>query len=335
MNRKRFLRAVTFGFAALAACFGLFGFAIDADEQPPGSPRRVGVLVVSFSPESKEAQAFRQGLRDAGYEEGRDVIVEWRYANGDYAQVPELVADLVQRKVDVIVADGTVAAKAAQGATSTIPIVMAFAADPVGSRLVASLARPGGNVTGLSMMITEFSAKRLQLIKETIPRVARVAVLWNRSMPWHAKVIESLKAAAPSLSIELSFISVQTPEEIGSAFSAVRQAHAQALYVIENPIIYTQRAVFLKLASKARLPAIYPERRFVDDGGLMSYGTNFGDLFRRSAGYVDSILKGAKPADLPIEQPIKFDFVVNLKTAKTLGITIPQAILIRADEVIR
>lgn len=335
MNQQRSRRALTFGLVALAACLGFFGLAGATDLERPAAPRRIGVLDVSFPPESKEARAFRQGLRDAGYAEGRDVVVEWRYANGDHNRVPELAAELVRSQVDVIVADGTVAAKAAQNATSTIPIVMAFAADPVGSGLVVSLARPGGNVTGLSMMIPEFSAKRLHLLKEIHPRLVRAAVLWNPSMPWHAKVIENLKTAAPSLSIELSFISVQKPEEIDSAFSAVIQARAQALYVIENPVIYTQRKVFLKLASKARLPAIYPERRFVDDGGLVSYGTNFADLFRRSAGYVDKILKGAKPADLPVEQPIEFDLVANLRTAKALGITIPQSILLRADEVIR
>ena len=184
---------------------------------------------MGFSPESKEAQAFRQGLRDAGYAEGRDVVIEWRSANGDYDRVPELVADLVQRKVDVIVVDSTLATQAVKRATSTIPIVMAIVADPVGSGLVASLAHPGGNVTGLSLMMTELSAKRLQLLKETIPRLTRVAVLWNPDTPYHPKVIEDLKAAAPSLSIELSFVSVRTPEEFGPAFSAVSRAHAQAL----------------------------------------------------------------------------------------------------------
>ena len=219
----------------------------------------------------------------------------------------------------MIVVESTVAAQAVKRATSTIPIVMAIVADPVGSGLVANLAHPGGNVTGLSMMMAELSAKRLQLLKEAIPRLTRVAVLWNPDTPYHPKVIEDLKAAAPSLSIELSFVGVRTPEEIGPAFSAVSRAHAQALYVIEDPLFFTHRMTLLKLASKARLPAIYGEREFADAGGLMSYGPNFGDLFRRSAGYVDKILKGAKPGDLPIEQPTKFELVVNLKTAKALG----------------
>ena len=331
MTRRRLLLALV----ALAACLGPFGLASAADAQQPASPRRIGVLLVGFSPESKEAQAFRQGLRDAGYAEGRDVVIEWRSANGDYDRVPELAADLVQRKVDVIVVDSTLATQAVKRATSTIPIVMALVADPVGSGLVASLAHPGGNVTGLSMMMADLSAKRLQLLKEAIPRLTRVAVLWNPDTPYHPKVIEELKAVAPSLSIELSFVSARTPEEIGPAFSAVSRAHAQALYVIEDAFFFTHRTTLLKLASKARLPVIYGERHFADEGGLMSYGPNFGDLFRRSAGYVDKILKGAKPGDLPIEQPTKFELVVNLKTAKALGITIPESILLRADEVIR
>ena len=306
-----------------------------SDAQQPTAPRRVGVLVVSFSPESTEAQAFRQGLRDAGYAEGRDVVFEWRFANGVYDRVPGFAADLVQSNVDVIVADSTVAAQGARRATSTIPIVMAFVADPVAAGLVTSLAHPGGNVTGLSMMIPELSTKRLHLLREVDRRITRVAVLWNPASPFHTKVIEELKAAAPALGLELSFISVQTREEIGPAVSAVSRARAQAAYVIEEPVLYTNRATFVDLMLKTRIPAIYPQRRFVEDGGMMSYGTNFSDLFRRSAGYVDKILKGARPADLPIEQPIKFDLVVNLRTAKALGVAIPQSVLLQADEVIR
>jgi putative ABC transport system substrate-binding protein len=242
---------------------------------------------------------------------------------------------LVQRKVDVIVVDSTVAAQAAKRATSTIPIVMASIADPVGSGLVASLAQPGGNVTGLSIMATDLTAKRLQLLKEAMPRVARVAVLWNPDTSFHTKAIEDLKAAAPALAIELSFVSARTLEEFGPAFASIGRAHAQALYVIDDPVFFNHRMMLFKLASKARLPTMYGLRPFVDGGGLMSYGTNPGDLFRRSAGYINKILKGAKPGDLPIEQPTKFEFVVNLKAAKALGITIPQSILVRADEVIR
>jgi len=320
---------------ALAVCLGSFSFAIAADAQQPASPRHIGVLLALFSQESKEAQAFRQGLRDAGYAEGRDLVIEWRSANGDYNRVPELAADLVQRKVDVIVVDTTVATRAAKRATSIIPIVMATIADPVGTGLVASLAHPGGNVTGLSMMTTDLSAKRLQLLKEAIPQLTRVAVLWNPDTPYHPKAIEELKAVAPSLSIKLSFVSAQTSEDFSAALSAARRVRAQALYVIIDPYFFNHRMTLLALASKARLPVIYGEKNFAEAGALMSYGPNFGDMFRRSAEYVDKIFKGAKPADLPIEQPKEYELVINLKTAKALGLTIPESILLRADEVIR
>jgi putative ABC transport system substrate-binding protein len=306
-----------------------------ADAQQPSSPRRIGVLLVSFLPESKEAQAFRQGLLDAGYAEGRDVVIEWRFANGDFAQVPELVADLVQRKVDVIVVQSTLAAEVAKQATSTIPIVMANVADPVGSGLVPNLRHPGGNVTGLSLMSAELGAKRLQLLKQTIPRLTRVAVLWNPDTPWHPKAIADLKGAAPSLSIELSFVRARTPGELSPAFSEISRTHAQGLYLMDDSFFHAHLTTLVNLASKARLPSIYSNSQFAAEGGLMSYGHNVGDMFRLSAGYVDKILKGARPGDLPIEQPIKFELVVNLKTAKALGITIPESILLRADEVIR
>jgi putative ABC transport system substrate-binding protein len=324
-----------FALAALIAYLGSLAFPSAADAQQPASPRRIGVLLVSFSLQSKEVQAFLQGLRDAGYVEGHDVVIEWRSANGDYERVPELAADLVQSKVDVIVSDSTIGTRALKRATSTIPIVMATVADPVGSGFVTSLAHPGGNVTGLSTMIAELSAKRLQLLKETIPRVVRVAVLWNPDTPYSPKVIEELKALAPSLSIELNFVSARTPEELSAAFSAVRRAHAQALYVLGDAVFNAHRTTFLRLAAKARLPTIYAYSVYVDEGGLMSYGPNFADMFRRSAGYVDEMVKGAKPGDLPVGQPTKFELVVNLKTAKALGLTIPESILLRADEVVR
>jgi len=306
-----------------------------AHAQQPASPRRIGVLLVARSPEHRDVQQFRQGLRDAGYTEGRDVVIEWRSANGDYSRVPALAADLVQRKVDVIVVEATLATQALKRATSTIPIVLAVVADPVGSGLVANLAHPGGNVTGLSLMVADLSAKRLQLLKEAIPRLTRVAVLWNPATPYHPKVVEDLKAVAPSLSIELVFVGVRTTEQLGPAFSTVGRAHVQALYVINDAFFFNHRTTLLKLSSKARLPVLYEERNFPDTGALMSYGPNIEDLYRRSAGYVDKILKGAKPGDLPIEQPTKFELVVNLRTAKALGLTIPQSILLRADEVIR
>jgi putative ABC transport system substrate-binding protein len=324
-----------FAISSLVACLGLLNLSSAADAQQTAAPRRIGVLLLARSPESEEAQVFRRALLGAGYSEGSDVVIEWRSADGDYGRVPELVADLVQSKVDVVVVESTVATQAAKRATSTIPIVMTSTADPVGSGLVANLAHPGGNVTGLTIMTTDLVGKRLQLLKDMVPRLARVAVLANPDSPYTRKVSEELKAVAPSLSIKLNVLSARTPEQLDPAFSAISRAHAQALYVIEDSMFVIHRATILERTSKARLPAIYGQREFTDQGGLMSYGTNFGDMFRRAAGYVDKILKGAKPGDLPIEQPTRFELVVNLKTANALGITIPEAVLLRADEVIR
>ena len=335
MTRRITRRIFARDLMALVGSLGLLGLPVKAYPQQSAALRRIGILLVASSPESKYAQAFIQGLRDAGYAEGHDVVIEWLYANGVYDRIPGLVADLIQRKVEVIVVETTVAAQAVKRATSSIPIVMALVGDPVGSGLVASLAQPGGNVTGLSSMMADISAKRLQLLKEALPRVTRVAVLWNPETPWHAKVVQDLKAVAPSLRIELSFVAARTPEQFIPAFSAVRQARAQALYVIEDPVFYKHRMTLVELASKARLPIIYWEKEFAQAGGLMSYGANYSDLMRRSVWYVDKILKGVKPADLPIEQPTKFEFVVNLRAAKALGLTIPESILVRADEVIR
>ena len=335
MIRRLSRRAFVGSLAALASSPAMVFKPQSAYAQQPASPRRIGFLLVISSPEGKEAQAFRQGLRDAGYTEGREVVIEWRSANGAYDRIPDLITDLLQSKVDVIVVETTRAAQTARQGAPTTPIVMALVGDPVGSGLVASLAQPAGNVTGLSSMKPDLSAKRLQLLKNTIPRLTRVAVLWNPDTPWHAKVIEELESAAPKLSIGLSLVSARAPEQLGPAFSTMRRANAQALYLIESPLFSTHRATLLKLLSKARLPMIESERNFVDAGGLMSFGTNVEDLYLRSAGYVVKILKGAKPADLPVEQPTKFEFVVNLKTAKALGITIPQSMLLQADEVIR
>jgi len=322
--------------AAMATGAAISAVPRGAHAQHEAPTRRIGVLFGGgFSTQSPEAQQFRRGLLDAGYVEGRDVVIEWRSARGDYDRVPALAADLIQRKVEVIVVTTTVAAMAVKRTTSTIPIVMALVADPVGSGLVASLAHPGGNVTGLSMMMGELTAKRLQLLKEAIPRLTQVAVLWSPDIPFHRKGVEDLKAAAPPLAIALNFMSARTPAEFAPAFSAVARAHAQALYVLDTPLFFTHRTTLLKLTSKARLPAIYSYSQWADEGGLMSYGANSADLIRRSAGYVDKILKGANPSDLPIEQPSKFEFVVNLRTARAIGITIPESVLARADEVIR
>jgi putative tryptophan/tyrosine transport system substrate-binding protein len=245
-----------------------------------------------------------------------------------------LVADLIHSKMDVIVQDSTIGTDVTRRATSTIPIVMALVLDPIGSGLVGNLAHPVGNVTGLSMMATELYPKRLQLLKEVNPQLTRVAVFWNPDHPFHPKAVEILKAIAPSLSIELSFLGVRTPEQFGPAFSDISLAKAQALYVVEDPIFFAHRMILLKLASSARLPTIHETRRFPEAGALMSYGPDLYDLFRRAAIYVDRILKGAKPADLPVEQPTKFELVFNLKTAKALGLEFPPTLLALADEVI-
>ena len=325
-------RALVWILVALVASLGAFCLPGASGAQESALPRHIGIILVGVPAKGKEAQAFRQGLQDAGYIEGRDVVTEWRHANGNYARVPEFAAELIQRKVDVIVVESTSAALAVKSATSHIPIVMAIVSDPVGSGLVTSLAHPGGNVTGLAMLHTELAAKRLQLLKETIPHLSRVAVLWNPATPSHPKAIEQLKTVAPSLSIELTFVRARTPDEFGQAFLSASREHAQALYVVDDPIFFTHRVTLLKLATSARLPVISSVK---DLGGLLSYGADFADAFRRSAGYVDKILKGAKPGDLPIEQPTHFEFVINLRSAKALGLTIPESVLRRADEVIQ
>jgi ABC-type uncharacterized transport system substrate-binding protein len=298
------------------------------------SQHRIAVLQTGPWSDPMKA-AFLQGMRGAGYSEGRDLIIEWRNANGHYDEMPHLIAELVRRRVEVLIVDGTPATRAAKQTAPTLPIVMTTVSDPVGSHLVESLVHPGGNITGLTIMTTELTAKRLQLIKETIPGLTKVGVLWNRDMPFHPKMVEELKEAAPGLSIGLHLVGVRTSDEFGAAFATMRHAHVQALYLIPDGLFFDRRMMLIELASKARLPTIYWERDFTEEGGFISYGPSASDLTRRAAGYVDKILKGTKPGDLPIEQPNKFELVVNLKTAKALGITIPESILLRADEVIR
>ncbi len=325
MKRREFIGLV--GGATVA-------WPLAARAQQAASSRRIGVLLAGLSPESKEAKSFRLGLRDAGYSVGRDLMIEWRVANGDYDKVPALITDLIRSNVDVIVQDSTFGTEVTKRATASIPIVMALVLDPVGSGLVQSLARPGGNVTGLSMMATELYPKRLQLLKQLIPQLTRAAILWNPDHPFHAKAAEELKAVAPSLSIELNFVGVRTPDQLGSAFSDATRANAQALYVVEDPIFFAHRVAILKLASTARLPTIHELTRWPEAGALMSYGPDLNDLFRRAAFYVARILKGAKPADLPVEQPTKFELVINLQTAKALSLNVPPTLLAIADEVI-
>jgi putative tryptophan/tyrosine transport system substrate-binding protein len=306
------------------------GTAEGIPAQQSTGPRHIGVIAPNNSAESEGAQAFRDGLRDAGYAEGRSVVIDWWYGNGNYNQMDNAIASFVERKVDVIVVESTVAALATKRVTPTIPIVMALIADPV-----ATLAQPGANITGLSMMTTHLSGKRLELLKEAMPRVTRVAVLWNPSTPWHPRALEDLKRAAPSLAIELTLHGARNAEEIAAAILSASRAHAEALYVIEDGPFWAHRMILLKAASDGRLPVMGAQSRFAESGALLSYGVEVAKLWRQSAQYVDRILKGEKPGDLPIQQPTTFDLVVNLKTAKALGITVPPAVLARADRVIR
>ena len=311
--------------------------ATTAWAQQPNKIQVVGVLTGASSPDDPLFEVLKKALRDLGYVENRNIKIEFRTAQGHPDRLPGLADALVQLKPDVMVATTPLAAQAVRRVMSTIPIVIVLF-DPLASGLVTNLAHPGGNVTGLSSMTTELYSKRLQLLKETIPRLTRVAVLWNPETPisqMQAKMVEDLNAAARALSIELKFVEARTLEEFDPAFSAVSRTQAQALFVHENPLYYVRRITLAKLATKARLPGISMTRVYVDAGGLMSYGASMQDQLRRAAEYVDKILKGAKPGDLPIEQPTKFELVVNLKTAKALGITMPQSILLRADEVIR
>jgi putative tryptophan/tyrosine transport system substrate-binding protein len=270
-----------------------------------------------------------------GYVEGKDIVIEWRSAEGKFDRLPDLAAELVRLNVHVVVTGGPMDTRAAKGATSTIPIVMTWDQDPVGSGFVASLARPGGNVTGLSILAPEISGKQLELLKEIVPRLSRVAFLGNSTEPGNAQALRETEAAARAFAVQLQYLDVLAPKDIEPAFRAASKGRAHAVLVLTSPVVGSQRTQVVELAVKNRLPAIYHRRQFVEDGGLMSYGVSQTDLDRRAATYVDKILKGAKPADLPVEQPTKFEFVINLKAAKQIGLTIPPQVLARADRVIK
>jgi putative tryptophan/tyrosine transport system substrate-binding protein len=307
-----------------------------AEAQQPGKVPRIGFLIASSpSAIAPRMDAFREGLRELGYVEGKNIVIEPRYANGKSDHLPALAAELVGLKVDVIVSSGPTATRPAKGATSTIPIVMTFDDDPVGSGFVASLARPGGNITGLSTLSPELSGKQLELLKEIVPKLSRVTVIGTSARQGTAQALKEMELAAGALKVKLQFLDVQNPKDIELAFRAASKGRADALLVLQSPVFNSHRAEIAELAIKHRLPATYPRREFVEDGGLMSYGVNFLDLDRRAAAYVDKILKGTKPADLPVEQPKKFDFIINLKAAKQIGLTIPPNVLARADKVIK
>ena len=280
-------------------------------------------------------EAFRQGLRDLGYIEGQNILVESRFAQVKPERLHDLASELVQLNVNVIVAEDPPATAAATQATKTIPIVMRISNDPAVSGLVASLAHPGGNITGVYSLTDELSAKRLELLREAFPEIASVAVLWNSANPGSKRWLHETEVSARTLGVKLQPLEVRSPDEFEGAFHAAVREHAGALITLRNPTIVSNLIRIVRVAAQHRLPAMYDDREFVDAGGLMAYGTNFVDLYRRAAIYVDKILKGAKPADLPVEQPTKFELVINLKTAKALGLTISQSLLLRADQVIQ
>jgi putative ABC transport system substrate-binding protein len=320
---------------ALIAIPGAAPWSAGDSQAQDAALRRVAFVAMNVDAQSDLASAFRQGLRDAGYAEGRDIYIDWWNGGGDYDHVSEAVADAVRRKADVIVTAGTAVALAAKRQTSKIPIVMALVADPLGSGLVASLARPGGNVTGLSAMVVELSSKRLQLLKEAIPSMARVGIIFNPEAPYNGKVIELLKRAAPELGLTLMFVGIRSAKEFPPAFAELRRSKVDALMVLDDAFMATNEETILSMASKARLPVVLGYTPRSSQGTVISYSPDRRDLFRRAAGYGDKILKGASAADLPIEQPTRFELVVNLRTAKALGLKIPDSLLVQATEVIK
>jgi putative tryptophan/tyrosine transport system substrate-binding protein len=314
----------------------LLAAPLAAVAQPAGKVPRVGFLT-AFSPSDFPLwrEGFRQGLRDFDYTEGRNIVVEYRYAEGQPERLLGLAAELVRLKVDIIAAETTPANLAAKQATATIPIVMTLVADPVGSGLVASLAHPGSNITGLSLQLPDISAKRLQLLREVVRMVSRVGILWNSASPNTPPQFRAAEAAAPALGLQLESLGVRGPDDFEGAFRAATRRRVGALLILDDFLLARNMTRLAALTAKTRLPAMAGVTGFAEAGVLMVYGPNFAELTRRSVTYVDRILKGATPGDLPVEQPTKFELVINLKTAKTLGLTIPQSLLLRAEEVIQ
>jgi putative ABC transport system substrate-binding protein len=294
---------------------------------------RIGVLFIGGR-DQPHLESFKQGLRERGYTEGKNILFDYRYADGRYDRLPELAADFVREKVDIIVTTSSISAQAARKMTTTIPIVMT-SGSPVERGLAASLAAPGGNVTGLTVMVSDLSGKRLELLRETIPKVRRIAALWSSAEHEAVMGYEETQAAAKAFSLRLHPLDVKVAADIEHAFAEAAKAHDGAVLVILSPLVTLHSHRIVELALRYRLPGMYPTRQFVEEDGLMAYGPLIGDLYRRVATYVDKILKGAKPAELPIEQPMKFELIINLKTAKQIGLTIPQSVLFRADRVIK
>jgi putative ABC transport system substrate-binding protein len=327
MNRK---------IVCLALCALLFALCVSAQAQQPKSLLRIGYLsVLSPSSDAARFEAFLRGLRALGYIDGQNMIIESRYAEGKLARLPDLAGELARARVDVIVAGGSTAIGAMKNATKVIPIVMAHGSDPVALGYVASLARPGGNITGLTHMAPELGSKRLELLKEMIAGLSRVAVLTDPGTGGHGPQIRELELAAPVLGLQLRAVEVRAPNELETAFSAMTAGRAGAFISLQQPTLDRLRSRIVDLAAKNRLPAVYPNSQYVETGGLISYAADIVAMFRRAATYVDKILKGTKPADLPVEQPTKFELVINLKAAKQIGLTIPPNVLARADKVIK
>ena len=322
--------------SSILAAMLAFLLGVAAEAQQPTKNPRIGYLSGS-SPSTSPArrEAFRQGLRELGYVEGKNIVIEQRYAEGKFDRLPALAAELVRLKVDIIVTAGPQTTRPAKQATSTIPIVMAQDPDPVGNGFVASLARPGGNITGLATFAPELSGKQLELLKETVPKLSHVAVFGTSINPGNAQNLREVELAAKAFGVKLQYLDVLSPKDFETAFRAPSKGLADAVLMLPGSVLGLQRAQLADLAVKSRLPAIYPQAEFTEAGGLMYYGTNTPDLFRRAATYVDKILKGAKPADLPVEQPTKFEFIINLKAAKQIGLTVPPNVLARADKVIK
>ena len=327
MNRRKFIRRL--------ATFFLTTAPLAQAQQPTKVPRIGFLLATSLSVESARIEAFRQGLRELGYVEGKNIVVEWRWAEGKFDRLPDLAAELVRLKVDVIVTGGATSTRAAKEVTTAIPIVMAQVNDPVGNGFVASLARPGGNITGLSTLNPELSGKRLELMKEIVPKLSRVAVFGDSTNPANAQSLKETELAARAFKVQLQYLDILGPKDIETAFRAASKGRADAVLVLGGPVLQSHRTQIVELAVKSRLPATYNTPEFVEDGGFMSYGPSIPDLYRRAATYVDKILKGRTPADLPVEQPMRFEFIINLIAAKKIGLTVPPNVLVRATKVIR
>ena len=325
MNRRRFL---------LTALAGVVGAPHGASAQQSPAVHRIGVLIGASNVfAGPYIEIFRQALRGAGYAEGRNIVIEYRYADGHYDRLPALASDLVRRKVDVIVTEGTPPTRAATQATTTIPIVMTVTGDPVAAGLVKYLARPGGNLTGASFFLPELASKRLQLLKEAIPGLSRVAVVWNPRNSVHGPAVKEVETSAKAIGVEIRHIRIQSPMDVADALTLITKGQ-DSLVVLEDAMINVASAQIADVAGKHRVPTIFGLSAFAETGGLMAYGPNRVELWRRAAGFVDKILRGAKPGVLPVEQSVRFDMVINLKTAKALGLTIPPSLLARADQVI-